>query len=89
MSDLTTLEGVEAGPLSEAQIRGILAQIDLDIVNLARDGKLAAVKYAVPGAAGRSMDRAVGLKMLLDARKHYERLLTELPAMEVSRVSSE
>jgi len=85
MSELTTLEGVEGEPTTEGQIRGILAQIDLDIVNLARDGKMAAVKYAVPGAAGRSMDRAAGLKALLEARKHYERLLTDFPAMEVSR----
>ncbi len=83
---MVTLEGVEGEGLTEGRIQGILAQIDLDIVNLARDGKLAAVKYAVPGAAGRSMDRAAGMKALLEARRHYERLLGELPAMVVSRV---
>ncbi|MBI1346179.1 hypothetical protein GC163_07800 [bacterium] len=85
MADLTSLDSIAGQPLSEAQIRGILAQIDLDITNLLRDGKLAAVKYAVGSNIGPSADRAANLKALLEARQHYETLLTAFPAWEVSQ----
>jgi hypothetical protein len=84
MSDLTTLEGMEGGALTESQVRGSLAQSDRDSANLARDGKLAALKYSIPGAAGRSADRAINLKTLLEARAHYQGLLNQMPAWEVS-----
>ncbi|MEX0701179.1 MAG: hypothetical protein WD069_03710 [Planctomycetales bacterium] len=84
MSDLDNLNSVFGQPLSEAQIRGILAQIDLDIVNLLRDGKLSALKYAVGGAAGHATDRASNLKALLACRAHYERQLESLPAWETA-----
>jgi hypothetical protein len=87
VADLVTLEGLEGAATSEGQVRGILQQIDLDIANLARDGKLAALKYAVPGAAGRSADRAINLKTLLEARRYYEGVLSRLPAMETSFAS--
>ena len=85
MSDLTSLDDVTGQPLSEAQIRGILAQIDLDILNLARDGKLAALKYSAVGDGSPAADRAVNLQALLAARKHYEALLQSLPAWETSQ----
>lgn len=84
MTDLNDLNSVAGAPLTEAQIRGILAQIDLDIVNLLRDGKLSALKYAVGGAAGHTTDRASNLKALLDCRAHYEKLLESLPAWETA-----
>jgi hypothetical protein len=45
---------------------------------------LAALKYSIPGAAGRSADRAINLKTLLEARAHYQGLLNQMPAWEVS-----
>lgn len=83
--DLTDLTGMEGEALTEKQIDGILAQIDLDIANLLRDGKLAAVKYSVPGAGGRSTDRAANLQALLEARKYYATLKESGAAWEVSQ----
>jgi len=71
--------------LTEKQIDGILAQIDLDISNLLRDGKLAALKYSVPGAGGRSTDRAANLNALLEARKYYAQLKERGSTWEVSQ----
>jgi hypothetical protein len=84
MADLTDLSGVAGEDLTESQIRGILAQIDLDIVNLVRDGKLSALKYAIGGAAGQQTDRAANLQALLSARAHYERLLSAQPGWQIS-----
>jgi len=83
--DLTDLSGIAGEALSEKQIDGILAQIDLDISNLLRDGKLAALKYSIPGAGGRSTDRAANLNALLEARKYYAELKERGSAWEVSR----
>ena len=82
LSDLTTLSGDD---LSEAQIRGILAQLDLDITNLVREGKLSAVVYRTVGQNGQFTDRAANLRALLAARSRYEGLLQSLPAWEISR----
>lgn len=84
MADLADLTGVSGTELSTEQIRGILAQIDLDILNLVRDGKLSALKYAMGGAGGQQADRAANLQALLAARTHYERLLSAQPGWEVS-----
>ncbi|MEZ6065172.1 MAG: hypothetical protein R3B90_05580 [Planctomycetaceae bacterium] len=81
LPDLSTIAGSE---LSHAQINGILAQIDLDITNLLRDGKLSALKYGVPGPAGVSTDRAANLHALLAARDHYHKLLTSQPVWATS-----
>ena len=43
MADLSDLWGVQGEDLTDGQTRGILAQIDLDITNLVRDGKLSAL----------------------------------------------
>jgi hypothetical protein len=40
MADLTDLSAVAGDELTESQIRGILAQIDLDIMNLVRAANL-------------------------------------------------
>lgn len=77
LPDLSTLSGNE---LTEDQLRGILAQIDLDLINLLRDGKLAALKYGVNGPAGMQTDRAANLQALLMARDHYQQLLQQRPA---------
>ncbi len=85
MSDLSDLSSVSGADLTEDQIKGILAQIDLDITNLLRDGKLSALKYGISGQGGRSTDRAANLKALLEARRRYEKLLTSLPSWELSQ----
>ena len=66
-------------------MRGILAQIDLDITNLVRDGKLSALRYRTIGEDGQFTDRATNLRALLAARTHYERLLNSLPSWEISQ----
>lgn len=84
MTDLTDLSSVEGTALTEAQINGILNQIDLDITNLVRDGKLSALNYATGGQAGRSADRAGNLRALLEARAHYQKLLENFPSWNVN-----
>ncbi len=85
MTDLPDLSSVSGTDLSEAQIKGILTQIDLDITNLLRDGKLSALKYSTQGEGGQATDRSANLKALLETRKHYEQLLQSLPCWEVSQ----
>lgn len=75
MSDLSFLAGLEGAELQIGQIRAILNQIDLDVLNLVRDGKLAAVKYSVGGTPGAVIDRGQNLTALLQARAYYEQLL--------------
>ncbi len=85
LPDLTSISGNE---LSDEQIRGILAQIDLDLTNLVRDGKLAALRYGVPGPAGMQTDRAANLHALLAARDHYQQLLNSRPAWFTSQAQT-
>jgi hypothetical protein len=85
MTDLTDLDSVSGEDLTEAQIKGVLVQIDLDIMNLLRDGKLSALKYAVGGSENRTTDRAANLHALLAARRHYQQMLDALPGWELSR----
>lgn len=82
LPDLTTLSGTE--PTIE-QINAILAQIDLDIANLLRDGKLAALKYSTPGNTGPTADRGANLQALLEARKHYQQLLENRPNWQTTQ----
>ena len=84
MTDWTNLDDLSGDELSEEQLRGILNQIDLDITNLLRDGKLSALKYSVGGAGGRTTDRAANLKALLEARKYYQQLYDALPGWVIS-----
>ena len=79
MTDLPDLSSLSADELTDDQLRAILAQIDLDIVNLLRDGKLSALKYGVAGPAGQQTDRAANLHALLAAREHYQQLLAARP----------
>ena len=85
MADLNDLSSVSGTELTETQIKGILAQIDLDITNLLRDGKLSALKYGLAGQGGQSTDRASNLKALLEARSLYEQLLKSRPSWEISQ----
>ena len=88
MADLTDLSSVAGTELSEQQVQGILNQIDLDITNLVRDGKLSALNYATGGQAGRSSDRAGNLRALLEARAHYQTLLENRPSWNVNQFDS-
>lgn len=87
MNDIAQLTEIDGAAITEPQIRGILAQIDLDVTNLVREGKLSALKYGIPGSAGVQTDRAANLRALLEARAHYESLLSSLPAWEVSQAN--
>lgn len=87
MPDLDDLSTLSAAELTADQIRGILAQIDLDIANLVRDGKLSALKYGLEGPAGRQTDRAANLQALLAARDHYQQLLASHPAWVASQAA--
>ncbi len=89
MTDLSDLSSLSGQELTESQIQGILDQIDLDITNLLRDGKLSALKYGLDGPAARMTDRAANLRALLEARRYYENLLRSLPAWQVSRHEDE
>ena len=89
MNEIAELSEIEGQPITEPQIRGILTQIDLDITNLVRDGKLSALSYGIPGGAGLQTDRAANLRALLEARQHYVELLQSLPAWEVSQAGCE
>ncbi|WP_437186939.1 hypothetical protein SH668x_000310 [Planctomicrobium sp. SH668] len=85
MSDLTSLDGMNGNELTADQIRAVLAQIDLDVLNLVRDGKLSTSKYSIGGAGGQQTDRAAGLRALLEARDHYQRLLNSQPGWTLSQ----
>ena len=87
MADLTNLDSVAGKELTTTQIQGVLQQIDLDITNLVRDGKLSAIKYSVPGSAGQSTDRASNLSALLTARDHYQKLQIAMPSWSTSQAS--
>jgi hypothetical protein len=84
MTDLTDLDEVSGDDLTEEQIKGILAQIDLDITNLVREGKLSALNYTVGGPAGRTADRAGNLRALLEARTYYQQLLESQPSWNIN-----
>jgi hypothetical protein len=77
--DLPDLSSVSGTELTDEQLRGILAQVDLDITNLLRDGKLSALRYGTPGDAGALTDRSANLRALLEARSVYQKLLESRP----------
>lgn len=89
MPDLPDLSTIQGTGLTEPQLKGILAQIDLDITNLLRDGKLSALKYALTAQPGQSTDRAANLQALLAARRHYEQLLHALPTWQTTQAHFE
>ncbi|HUQ69299.1 MAG TPA: hypothetical protein VM165_07250 [Planctomycetaceae bacterium] len=86
MPDITSLDELSGQPLTEAQLQGILNQIDLDIANLVREGKLSAMPETED--TGAATDRAANLHALLAARRHYETLLRAFPAWEVSQAAA-
>lgn len=89
MADLSDLSSLAGQELTPTQLQGILAQIDLDITNLVREGKLSALKYSISGGAGQSTDRAANLTALLQARDYYQKQLNASPSWNVSQASIE
>ena len=65
--------------MTETELRELIAAIDQNVRDLMADGKLAAAKYSA-GDGGPATDRASGLKALLEARAHYQKLLDALVA---------
>jgi hypothetical protein len=74
MTDLTTLSDLNGAELTDEKIRGIIAQIDLNIANMMRDGKLGTGKYST---AEGDVDRSSSLHALLATRSVYEKLLQD------------
>ena len=62
-------------PACEDSLKQILARIDREIERLLRDGVLSSLDYELPVEAAARTDRAVNLKALLEARRHYRRRL--------------
>ncbi|MDA7527459.1 hypothetical protein OAF98_02115 [Planctomicrobium sp.] len=89
MADLTNLSSLSGNELSPTQIQGVIEQIDLDITNLVREGKLSALKYSITGGAGQSTDRAANLNALLHAREYYQKLLNAAPSWNVSQATTQ
>jgi len=89
MADLTSLDGQAGEPLSIGQIQAILAQIDLDLMNLVRDGKLSAAAYALGGAGAPTLDRGANLLALLAARDAYQKLLNEQPVWTTTQAATD
>jgi hypothetical protein len=82
MPDITSFDGLAAGPRSAAQLFAILEKIDLAVYNLLNsDQPDAAVDYRI---GDRRVDRAGYLHWLLETRRHYERQLASLPAWETT-----
>lgn len=78
MADVLDFTGVTAEELTEAQIRGIIRRIDLNIYNILAD-KHGATPYAEFGQAGHRADPDKGLKTLYELRKSYELMLNQVP----------
>jgi hypothetical protein len=82
MTDLTSLDGLKGVELTDEQIQGLLNQIDLDIANLVREGKLSAGKYASPAG---NVDRGASLQGLIQARDYFTKLLQSRGGWEVTQ----
>lgn len=85
MADLTNLDDLTGSDLTEEQLRGIIAQIDLNIVNLMRDGKLGAARVAENYAGGQSVDRAAALDAMMRARAIYQKQLDDFVVIEITQ----
>lgn len=86
MADLTDLDSVSGDDLTEDQIRGIIRQVDLNIMNLLRDGKLAAARIAENTPGGKDVDRSAALRELRETRQFYVDVLENLnPSIVISQ----
>jgi len=78
VADLTDLSSVSGDDLTESQIRGIIAQIDLNILNLLRDGKLGTARIAENTPGGKDVDRSAAIRELRETRQFYVDVLQNL-----------
>ena len=81
MTDVVNFDGVEGTDLTADQIRGIITQLDLDLYNLARDGKHAGATYRV---GDRMVSKAEWVRQLRETRQYYAQLLARIPTMAVT-----
>jgi len=81
MSDVSHFDDVQASDLTADQIRGIIQQLDLDLYNLARDGKDAGATYRV---GDRTVSKVEWVRELRKTRRYYADLLARIPAAEVT-----
>jgi hypothetical protein len=85
MTDITAIGSIPDGTgLSDAQLQGMIDQIDLNIYNLVKDGKHATLPYTKFGDVGHKADPAQAIKALQDLRTHYKTLMEESPAEEMT-----
>lgn len=81
MADVSDFTSVSGEDLTEAQLKGILRRIDLNIYNIL-DGKWSAVDYAEFGGTGHRKDPTKLLAQLRELRASYKAMLDEFPAEE-------
>ena len=81
MNDVTSFDNVTGSDLTSDQLRGIIKQLDLDLYNLARDGKDAGATYRL---GDRMVSKAEWVRQLRETRQYYAKLLAQLPAMTIT-----
>jgi hypothetical protein len=81
MADVTHFDDVTGADLTDDQLRGIIKQLDLDLYNLARDGKNAGATYRV---GDRMVSKAEWIAQLRETRAYYQSILDRQPAMAVT-----
>ncbi len=74
----TVLATLTGSDITQEQLAGMIAEIDQFILTLVAD-RGAELVYAVDD---RKVDRAKGLEVAMELRKHYKTLLAEFPAEE-------
>lgn len=85
MADLVSLDSLSGEEISDEQLHGLINQLDLDIANLLRDGKLSALNYGVGRAArgtGRWANRGEALQAMTEARQLYQGILDRRTAAD-------
>ncbi len=78
MADVTNIDNVEGTDLTEAQIKGFIRQIDINIWNLIQDKS----RLAPYEAGDVEVDHDKAIAELRATREMYVKMLTELPAIE-------
>ena len=84
MADVSDLSGVTGTAITEAQVLGIIARIDLNIYNLLA-GKWDLVDYAEFGLAGHRKDPTKMVEALKGLKSMYQSQLDDLPAEYTSQ----
>lgn len=77
---LATLSGAD---LTEAQIAGMLNQIDEFILACIKDHSAEGTGKLSYSIDGKRMDRAAALRVAKELREHYDGLIRRMPAEEI------